>query len=224
MGEYFSWVNVDKKEYIQPGDFDLGQKSRESAFKDNIFLRALYELLSTDWKGCHIIFLGDECNAPDNNKNYVIDTIIRHSKESECSGYLFDTVYETYKNVSGLFKATEKEVRNEIGYYLDCLKSDNYIPPNEYGIDIQNPYEGLFLRLGKTFRYTINHTKKVYYSIAQIKVLDSRNNLVDRIDPLPVLFRYGKYGEAGSWIGDIIEVSDSIPSDCTLLDEIKIDW
>ena len=66
--------------------------------------------------------------------------------------------------------------------------------------------------------------KKVYYSIAQTKVLDSRNNLVDRIDPLPVLFRYGKYGEAGTWIGDIIEVSDSIPSDCTLLDEIKIDW
>lgn len=27
MGEYFSWVNVDKKEYIQPGDFDLGQKA-----------------------------------------------------------------------------------------------------------------------------------------------------------------------------------------------------
>lgn len=26
MGEYYSWVNVDRKEYICPGDFNSGSK------------------------------------------------------------------------------------------------------------------------------------------------------------------------------------------------------
>lgn len=30
MGEYFIWVNADKKEYIDPYDFDYGNKFRES--------------------------------------------------------------------------------------------------------------------------------------------------------------------------------------------------
>ena len=26
MGEYYNWVNIDKKEYITPRDFDYGNK------------------------------------------------------------------------------------------------------------------------------------------------------------------------------------------------------
>jgi len=29
MGEYFNWINLDKKEYISPGDFDIGYKGYE---------------------------------------------------------------------------------------------------------------------------------------------------------------------------------------------------
>ena len=31
MGEYYNWVNVDRKEYICPADFDLGNKLLESS-------------------------------------------------------------------------------------------------------------------------------------------------------------------------------------------------
>ena len=31
MGEYYDWVNIDKREYISPSDFDLGNKIHESA-------------------------------------------------------------------------------------------------------------------------------------------------------------------------------------------------
>lgn len=58
MGEYFNWVNVNKKEYLCPVDFDLGNESHESSHKDNSLLQALYTLLSTWWKGDQIIFLG----------------------------------------------------------------------------------------------------------------------------------------------------------------------
>lgn len=56
MGEYYSWINVDKKEYICPSDFDLGSKLYESLLVWNHCLGALYNLLSSDWKGDFIIF------------------------------------------------------------------------------------------------------------------------------------------------------------------------
>ena len=230
MGEYYSWVNVDKKEYLQPGDFDLGQKSIESTWERNKLLQALYELLSTDWKGCHILFLGDECNAVDDETNEVIKTILKHKEESNCSGYLFDTVYDTYRNVSCLFKEAEDEVRNEIRIYLHMIaeedddNDDRYIPPNEYGIDTSDPYNGLFLREGKSFKYTINRTKKVFYSLEETKFFDRDGTEIEHIDPLPVLMRYGRSRETGVWLGDIIDVSDILPEDCTLLKEIHLDW
>ena len=44
MGEYYNWINVDKKEYICPGDFDYGNKFHESMHKDSIPLHALHIL------------------------------------------------------------------------------------------------------------------------------------------------------------------------------------
>ncbi len=38
MGEYYNWVNVDKKEYICPADFDYGNKFHESMHKDSMEL------------------------------------------------------------------------------------------------------------------------------------------------------------------------------------------
>ena len=66
MGEYYDWVNIDKKEYICPSDFDLGNKLHESASAGNQFRGALYNLLSTDWSGDSIVFLGDQTNITEN--------------------------------------------------------------------------------------------------------------------------------------------------------------
>ena len=60
MGEYFDWVNVNKREYISPGDFDYDNRFHGSLHKNNPVLRALYELLSGRWKGDPVVFLGDE--------------------------------------------------------------------------------------------------------------------------------------------------------------------
>ena len=57
MGEYYDWVNISKKEYLSPVDFDLGSKLYESAYAGNPLLGALYDLLSSDWKGDAIVFL-----------------------------------------------------------------------------------------------------------------------------------------------------------------------
>ena len=225
MGQYYCWVNVDRKEYLCPNDFDLGNKMHETMNSDNALLCALRELLSADWKGFRVIFLGDECHAPDELSNEIFNILLKQEAESGCSGYLFDTVLETYRNVSGLFKTAEKDVRDEIAYYLNALKTDGYIPPNEYGIDVNDPYKGLFLREGKSFRYTINRSKKIGYSPEGLKVFLSDGSELDQADPLPILMAYGgRRSDVGEWLGDIIEVNDVLPKDYTLITELKIDW
>ena len=225
MGQYYCWVNVDRKEYLCPNDFDLGNKLHESMWANNVLLCALWELLSDDWKGCRIVFLGDECHAHDDISNEVLDILLKQQADSKCSGYLFDTVLETYRNVSCLFKAAEQDVRNEIGYYLNAYKTDGYNPPNEYGIDVSDPYKGLFLREGKAFQYIINRSKKIGYSPVDLKVLLSDDSELDHADPLPVLMAYGgRRCDIGEWLGDIIEVCDKLPKDITLLTELKINW
>lgn len=45
MGEYYNWINVDKKVYICPGDFDYGNKFHESMHKDSIPLHTKNDFL-----------------------------------------------------------------------------------------------------------------------------------------------------------------------------------
>ncbi len=75
MGEYYDWVNVGKKEYICPSDFNLGNKLYETAFAGNHLLGALYSLLSSEWKGDSIIFLGDETNITEKETNPVLRSL-----------------------------------------------------------------------------------------------------------------------------------------------------
>ena len=48
MGEYYQWVNVDKKEYISPVNFGYGSKRWQTLHVGNTFLCVLYKLLATD--------------------------------------------------------------------------------------------------------------------------------------------------------------------------------
>ena len=104
-------------------------------------------------------------------------------------------ICETYKNVSGLFKEAEEKT---------------------------NPFEGLFVKRGKKYKYTINHTKKVYYSLDETAVLYSDPTRSDFLDPLPILMGYGRVTDPGEWIGDIIGVSDQRPKEYELLTELRI--
>ena len=192
----------------------IEQTSRGGERSYDIYSRLLKE---------RIVFLGDECDAVDEVSNEVLDILQKHRTESGISGYLFDTVSETYRNVSCLFKSAEKDVRDEIGYYLNALETKGYVPPNEYGIDVNDPFNGLFQRNGRSFKYIVNRTKKISYSYDDTKILLSDNSELDHADPLPVLMAYGgRRCDIGEWLGDIIDVNDTLPEDCELLTKIKL--
>jgi hypothetical protein len=221
MGEYFNWVNVDRRERICPGDFDQGNKYHESMNAGNTCLKALRTLLSAEWKGCHVLFLGDEGKKPEKASSGVLASLREQTEQYDPKGCCFDMVFETYRNVSGLFREAEPAVRREIdGYLAGCRQDPNYDLTNEYGIDVEKPFEGLFLKNARDFHYTINETKREYYAIGVTKVYGSTGGELPDVDPLPMLMGYGRIAEPALWLGDLIRVTDEIGPGYTLLQEI----
>ena len=84
--------------------------------------------------------------------------------------------------------------------------------------------EGLFIKQTKRYKYTVNHTKKVYYSLEETVVLYQDHTRNDYSDPLPIMMGYGRVTEPGEWLGDIIGVSDQRPEGYLLLKELFVDW
>jgi len=225
MGEYYNWVNVDKKEYICPADFDYGSKFHESMHKDSIPLHALHSLLVDEWKGDRIIWFGDECSVSKESTFSIIKDLFVQSAEFGYPGDAFDMICESYKNVSCLFKEAEQRVREAIGYYIDEYKEKGKLDYyNEYGINIEKPYEGLFMKHGHRYKYTINHSKKVYYTFDETDILFQNHAKTDFSDPLPTLMGYGRVTEPGEWLGDVIGVSDQRPQGYSLIKEVYVNW
>ena len=83
MVEYFIWTNTDKKEYLDPYDFDYGNKFRESMARQIEVRFALYALLAADWKGCRIGWIDDECLIPENYDMPFFDLLREDSKKCE---------------------------------------------------------------------------------------------------------------------------------------------
>lgn len=223
MGEYYNWVNVDKKEYICPADFDYGNKARESMGKDGAVLRALRSLLRDEWKGSRVIWVGDEYSIYDELPLELSQLLQKHSASSDYEKCVFDIVYSSYRNVSCLFKETEEVCRKEIEYYLQDLEQgeDKF---NEYGINQEKPFEGLFMRAGIDAKYIINYTKNVCYSFEATKVLFLDNTECDFADPLPILMGCGRVLKPGDWLGDSIGAVDEIDDTVQILDKIYLDW
>ena len=224
MGEYYCWVNVDRKEYISPFDFAYGNKRFESCQRDGEVLRTLRDLLSKEWKGSRIFWLGDECGLPENISNELFASVKNQCDEFCCSGYIFDTVFESYINVSSLYKASEENVRKEIENYLFEIAHGNNNEINEYGVNPLNPFNGLFQRDGINSKYIINFTKKICYSFDETKMLFQDGTECDYVDPLPFFMGYGEGLVPGEWLGDIIGVSDVIQDNITIIESITLPW
>lgn len=223
MGEYYCWVNVDRKEYIGPSDFGYGNRSYESCQRDGEVLRALRDLLAKEWKGSHIFWMGDECGFCERISNELFDKIRCHSEEVGYPGSLCDTVFDTYINVSSLYKASEEVVRSRIEYFLEDIAIGIDDGINKYGVNLQNPFEGFFEREGADFKYIINYDKKICYSFDETKILFQDGTDAFYADPLPGLLGYGRVMKPGEWLGDIIGVSNEIQDNIIVLDSIMLD-
>jgi len=220
MGEYYDWVNIDKKEYISPYCFDYGSKSIESSTKYNPVLRALQELLHTNWRGDRVVWLGDEVNFSDE---------YQESKSSKITNKELlqiipnnDDIDLTYKNVSCLFEYARYTVTEDVESYLENPEYS----VNKYMIDIKDPYKGMFEKsiYGYVYKYVINYSKEIFYSIDDVIILYQNKDEWDDIDPLPRLMAYGRDLKIGEWLGDIVGVSNDMPKNYKQIKEFIFDY
>lgn len=225
MGEYFIWVNADKKEYIDPYDFDYGNKFRESMTRQSEVLCALYALLAADWNGCRVGWIGDECLISENYDMPIFDLLLEDSKKCENDGCIIDIILDSYRNVSCGFKSSEKAVRKAVAKYFEIIEHGYDDEFDKYHVEGKSdPFEGMFVRNGMRFEYIINYTKKVCYSFSKTKFLDCNDKYRNDLDLLPVLMGYGRVTSCGPgpWLGDIIGVSDEIDETITVLDRVNL--
>ena len=112
----------------------------------------------------------------------------------------------------------------EISIFLERIRCGEEDFINEYVIDINNPFAGMFNRKGKSYNYTINYSKGLAYCLDTTKIITSDDNVFDSIDHLPVLLGYGNTMQPGEWMGDFVGVSDLLDTEITLLDKIRVLW
>lgn len=225
MGEYYAWVNIDKRENIWPCDFDVGSKYCESMWQGNELLRALKDLLAERWRGDRIAFLGDEFRLSGREDHPFLKALYEEAIFFNIlNGCFYNVQIEIYKNVGGLYKAAEEEVRNEIEYYLMLLREGQRdMCFNLYRVNRKDPFRGLFERSGRDFRFVINNTKKLAYEPFKTIVSSAGQCDSTQLDPLPLLCSYGRQAGTGQWLGDIIGVSDTLPDGVALLDRIELE-
>lgn len=110
-------------------------------------------------------------------------------------------------------------MREYIGSYIADVRAGMDFP-NEFGIDINHPFRGLFQRETEEYRYTINYTKGIYYELGETAVVARVYNAAfstERYyyeveeDPLSLLLGYGENAKPGEWLGDAIGVSNQRP-------------
>lgn len=82
MGEYFSWVNIDRREYIRSGDFSDGMcKLYQTTWYGCMGHRAFCTLIGEEWKGQRMLYLGDQTEANGDLGNPVMKQLIEEYKK-----------------------------------------------------------------------------------------------------------------------------------------------
>ena len=207
MGEYYRWANADKKQYIEPCEFDQGSKLFESSNVTNPVFGALSSLLNNEWKGDHIIFIGDYAKTPENPNNETLKILVSGMRSYDIKTDLDGYIIDVFRDVSGIFKASEPDVRPDIEWMVE---HDDFTY-NYYQVDRADPFKGLFCRDLAFYRYVINRSRKEYFDTQNTREWYIGSN------PLIILLGYGRdaswYRYSGLWLGDVIEVSDTKPSE-----------
>lgn len=206
MGEYFAWVNVDKRERIGMGAFGSGFKVMEPCWVGNNDIDVVCTLLEDRWQGDLIAFCGDQ------SPGYWPETAGRGIPTREEWGDAFlDYAEENFEDVAGLFREAE---------------GLTYMVFGDSEVD-ELPYDGPFTCKINHRRFVVNHSRMLYYDRIRTPIrcvyphkLGGDERIV-RFDPFPALFakdnrlsmfcdHKNKYFEQ-DWVGDSVEVTDDMP-------------
>ena len=207
MGQYYTFVNLDKSERIYSHAFGSGLKLMESCYVGNDYMEAASHLLAGPWKGDRVLYCGDY--AWDDPSGSAGD---RLHELSDRDPYEFA---EECKDISTRFAACEGNTR------LESFETAG----GGHGFR-SVPLEGAFDIKPERYRYVVNETKQVYVDREKAPVTwvwaEGGDFGIVRIDPLPLLMAIGNglgggdywgpnEGQVGSWAGDLIVPTNERP-------------
>ena len=206
MGQYYKYVNVDKKEFMRSWDYDCGAKLMEHSYigddgMGNPFSGAFIELLQNRWKGDCVVLVGDYADEEYMTKN-------------------FPELWETFVEKNPWLRS-RREYNGE--FYDRSLY--------ECGEDLDTGYKSLtgIEQKDKCPRYAVNHDKKEYVDLfnhtlkaweyTDEETGEKRTTLIFALNLLIALgngLGGGDYhGEdkllVGYWAGDEVGLEDEIP-------------
>ncbi len=171
MGQYFMWINFDKRQYLDDDMFPDGLKATESAYVGSPKTDAAATLLGTIWRGDLVVFAGEylddirELATPgrDDGLLRVADYPIDH----------YDITYD-FKDVGGRLSCARDQVGTVVG-------------SDEFGEKlVYRPYEGPFDIEVEHHRYVVNESKREYYDRERT---DPSFWPHSNIGPLPLLLK-----------------------------------
>lgn len=197
MGQYFDWVNPDKKEMIGSYPWKCGFKLEENTYLGNEKTDAMLTLMATRWKGDRVIFLGDYAEFKNETNPY------RRAFELDLGGHGIEGyLFEDLEDVAGVFKW----VRDE---------GDNVHYDDETGDDV--PYTGPFDTDIQAFRYVLDDDAQEYVDRLRcpVRYISSNPLKVLRYDPVPILLCSFEGGHLdplyGRWFGHRVRPTNDAP-------------
>lgn len=117
MGQYFKFINFDKKEMISPYTYDNLAKVMEHSYQENKYMAAAEKLMNTTWKGDRVLYLGDYVDSYYEQPKFkdILESLVKEVREEK--------LFENSKKES-LYFVKFKERKIEI--------SDNELLPTRY--------------------------------------------------------------------------------------------
>lgn len=204
MGQYFEWVNYDKREIIMTDPWPNGQKLRQCAYIGCPETDAALTMLAGDWAGDLVVFLGDNARFKDETHPG------RREVERRLGGVISDDYTYDFTDICGRFD-----------YVRDHPKIRHFVEYDDGSYDMV-PYDGPYDVEIHQFRYAVNESKKEYvdrYRTA-VRYIDKDTGEIVRYDPFPELMCSETGGLEdpgheieGLWFGDIVRPTDEHPGD-----------
>ncbi len=197
MGQYYSPISIDKKQYLNSHDFGNGLKLMEHSWIGNLFVDVIVRLLIPGgaWHMSKIVWAGDyadnELNRKKEDKGYNLNGLCYDPKH-------YDNKHEMLKELKGYAKEQGKKL---------------YIQEKQLIEKIQ-PERSTKALAG--YNFIINHTKKEFIDIRKVLSVGGW-----QIHPLPLMtcegngrgggdFR-GNSELVGSWARNVISVEKKAP-------------
>ncbi len=201
MGQYFNWVNFDKREYIDTAPWPNGQKLVECTYLGCEETDAALTMLAGEWAGDLVAFMGDYCHFENETHPG------RREVELRLGGMIFDDfLFDTCTDICGRF--------DYVGNHPEARR---YV---EHGDDYSmEPYEGPFDIAIHSYRYIVNVSKREFVDRFRtaVRYIDGSTGRIVRYDPFPQLMCSETNGLEypdeinGLWFGDIVRPTDEHP-------------